>query len=289
MKRIAVLVGAPCRKQNMSREEQIFVSSVQRDIHNIQHFLRSPMGGAWDIQQEVIVLQDPTVQQYQNLLYSSRACDYRLFYFAGHGDAAHIQINSQDKVPIADIQVSPYQKQLRIFDSCRVDVKQRTGLANDVMIEKLADYRYRQDELQAARWLFNNVLQDMLQGTTTLYACQKRRLASGNNEGGYFTSSLIRTALDMTEEQHQIITTDAIFRRVQQSIIQQTNNEQVPEMENSLRTPFALSNVAVQQLARQIVQSQNNTEQGIPTWGKVLLGIGGVAVLAWLINQFDED
>jgi hypothetical protein len=156
------------------------------------------------------------------------------------------------------------------------------------LLENLTDYRYNQYELQAARWLFANVLQDTLQGTTTLYSCRKGQVASGSDDGGYFTSRLIRNALEMTKEHQQIITADIIFHAVQQNIVRQTSGKQIPEIENSLQIPFALNDSAVQQLAMQIAQFQGNTEQGIPTWGKILLGIGGIAALTWLFNQFDE-
>lgn len=292
MKRIALLVGAPCLgKAHPTELERTFTASVSNDIYQMYHFLRSPMGGAWDTRQEIQVLQDPSPQEFRQELDRTQFYDYRLFYFAGHGNATHIQINTHDLMSIATTQLPMMQKQLRIFDSCRDEVMQTGGGLGDNVLIDLADRRYRQDELRAARWLFKSTLQSLPQGgTTSLYACRHGSRAKGTNKGGYFTSSLIRVALETAQRQNKITLTDEIFSQVQQRITEQTDGEQIPDIEFSYhKMPFSISENAIQQSANQILRQMQHEGQGMPTWGKILLGMSGLAALAYFIAQANDD
>lgn len=109
------------------KNTQRYCAGVNKDRINYSNFLKSSLGGAWR-EDEIAVLNRPSVAILDAQLSEMRRADYGLFIFSGHGgfddqdDTTLIELNDQgesyDGLALSD----GLEKSTTILDCCRVQV-----------------------------------------------------------------------------------------------------------------------------------------------------------------------
>lgn len=199
MIRKAILIGSP----NVAPK----LPGVDVDLRDLQEFLYSSEGGAWE-QHEMEVLRDPSKITVLKSLEKAQMADYVFIVCSGHGehnvgyglDETAMWLNEKEKIYIREI--NPKNKRhLVIVDVCRNIVKvpifESFAMAEQRTLHKSASDR------SYARRLFDNAIIASSEGRIVAYSCDKNQSAGDDGEGGIFTQSLLKSPFEISKIRKQ--------------------------------------------------------------------------------------
>ena len=212
----------------------------EKDVHFMEMFLRSAMGGAW-LANEIVTLRNPSWERIQWERDKSSA-DYSITYFSGHGTASgsesFLKINDFDLISeYSLLDASP--RQLIIGDHCRSYLP--AGMAG---IQEEQEPFAQVEDWQAARLIFDKAILGSPIGKTFVWASAVGQKAFGGSSGSAFT-------LELLELCHRWIGPKALSPIYVEEIIPKVGTvldkgscSQSPEFcsfEGRLRVPLALT------------------------------------------------
>lgn len=201
MQRFAIVIGD-------NRASTPVLNGVNVDVQNMEAFLRSPRGGAWN-DDEILLWPVPELEAVRTELKRARSTyDYLLIYFAGHGEndgRSYVWLNARQAIYVDELaEVSPYARAQRvtvISDACRKFVhmpedpplKGASGPGSDVGGVAATTPAYRQYRA-SCRDAFSGWLQAAPPGTLTAYSCSRGEKAGDTPLGGVYSRKLLRRA-----------------------------------------------------------------------------------------------
>jgi len=165
------------------------------DVELVRSFLTSPRGGHWR-QDEIDYLINPSKDDLIVKLAMAKVdnYDFVIVHFSGHGGQAVnsliLEINPKEETISSSILFNLAKRQVSIFDCCRVgDTPALESLAFDSVTEAYKDTRATYD-----RMIMNAAEQQL-----KLYGCASNEVSSEDEDGGYYTQALFRTAMSSSE------------------------------------------------------------------------------------------
>lgn len=196
MRRIALLIEAA----NVKGQDRL--PGAEADIKNLNRYLTSVNGGAWD-EKEIITLKKPSVI---DLLTLFKRCeflsDYMFISFSGHGYMKSPPANSfpppaetslttillNDTEEITVDKINPCVKNFLLLDSCReFEIAKSARL-----MEALRGYTEDSSSRSRARQLFDESIEYAGSGQIIAFSCGINKTAGEDpNRGGYFTAAMI--------------------------------------------------------------------------------------------------
>ncbi|PHM81165.1 hypothetical protein CHH38_13260 [Acinetobacter nosocomialis] len=193
--RKALIIGSPDKK----------IPGVNIDTANMNSFLKSAIGGAWK-ESEIINLTNPSKNIVISNINQLEKYDYSFVFFAGHGyystskDCTVISINRSETLDSTLLRKgSP--KHTLILDCCRelVDEQNLNEAAFESMVYDSATTQYI--DIQECRKYFDKKIKESNLGLVVMNSCDLNEYAGENEKrGGYYTSSLIKSARDWADK-----------------------------------------------------------------------------------------
>jgi len=191
--RKALIIGAPDVKPPLP--------GVIIDVNDIQNYLKSPTGGAWQ-ESEIEVMMSPRAAEVEARLRLFRGKDYVLVTCSGHG--AHLDpddINStfmylQEKETMRIRDMNPGNLRFTIIaDICRefVPVHLRAALedmAKSMVLESAPSW-------SEARRLYDMAIMANPEGGIIAYSCDINQTAADDGTGGFFTQELLKAPMTL--------------------------------------------------------------------------------------------
>ena len=194
MKRAALLIA--------SERGGRAIPGVHKDVANLKIFLQSDIGGAWN-SNEIIILVDPTEAILDTAVSNLKDNDFAFISYSGHGfHSKNIDqtkmclrdaMNNNVEVPIFNL-IPDCQRHTISIDCCR-------HVEEDILIESRA-YKAAMESLASARpkreryrKLFDAAVEQAEKGGILLYSCNLNESAAEDSNGGCFTYGLIKNAL----------------------------------------------------------------------------------------------
>lgn len=249
-KRLAILIGAPG-----SGDDRLL--GVPNDLVNVEQYLLSPRGGAWQ-SGEMISMFDPLRDQVLEIIQLAEA-DYVFIYFSGHGymlNGLHnmLCIRGGD---LEDFLLFNQQtlRQLLICDCCRVFYHTISGFP-----EELEQYQYADGYLEA-REIFNRYIIASKPGRMIVHATSRDEAASDDRygRGGEFTLALLHSLYSCQSYYgtYAITIQSAFVKTVKR--LRDSQEEQVPEItheEGELTVPLGIASSRF--IRKQAVLDQRN-------------------------------
>lgn len=184
--RLAILIGSQSPGSTL-------LPGVNKDIANLIAFLMSPVGGAWQ-RQEIIVLQNPTCSKVLTTILNARA-DYLFTYFSGHGitDSQGRRMLAVADGGVHDIQLLNFYctRQVLFADSCLTH--ERSAAIGSIPWP--GEQWHYFDGYSWARDTFDQHILQSPAGHLIIYATQDKYKAydSPNGLGGEFTLALLQS------------------------------------------------------------------------------------------------
>lgn len=168
---------------------------VKKDVASIIKYFTSPIGGMWQ-NSEINCISDESRKTILTILNIIRIkkYDYLVIYFSGHGyykRGTNVIINN-NKEEIAEEEFDKLaNRQLTIFDCCRgFEEEESVGLSD--LIKEL---KYNREKIYTIRERFDKrIMRAKINAHYKLYSCSKGEYSGENNDGGYYTQTLIREA-----------------------------------------------------------------------------------------------
>ena len=178
MKRRAFIVVTPnCPGQKP-------LPGADDDAREWVSFLSSPEGGAWNVDDEITVMKNPSKYSFetQRLLDDDSELDYALLAFSGHGECVDTKVgreaclffSSTEYVTEAGFTLSA-KRELLILDSCRELRDERTLLVLNAkeadLNEQLIKAANRSERLKQSRTHFEAAIAKNPLGRSFVYSC----------------------------------------------------------------------------------------------------------------------
>ena len=163
-----------------------------KDLTRMYRFLTSPNGGCWnknEISYGIDITQVQLSYCIQQLKFKN--LDYLLFYFSGHGgyrDETILELNTKGEVIYENQLNQIADRQLNIFDSCRVMDDGLSGI-DDTRVFSTVEY-----DIAVVRNIFDTRLFQASPQQMSLYACKIGECAYDRGNGGLFTNGLLEIA-----------------------------------------------------------------------------------------------
>ncbi|MDR2597223.1 MAG: caspase family protein [Treponema sp.] len=244
MKRIAIIISAP---GGYDRRTERF-EGIENDVDNWKNFLSSNIGGAWEEdEEEIIVINDPTPDDIRclHILVQTEGYDFIFLTFSGHGGHDNTTkrnayyINNK-VIPENDL-IFNCKRQLTVFDACRESVDniflECFSEESTTMIKSSALLR-ETNIRQKYKKAYNDAILRLPNMEERLYSCSIGETAADIGTGGLFTLNLINAVKTISNSQTGIITTNRAFMKAKEDTIN-TRRLQNPRCTLS-RTPFPI-------------------------------------------------
>jgi hypothetical protein len=271
MKKIAILIGSPT---------QPYLNGVEYDLQNMRNFLMSSIGGAWGADEIFTSRLDPNFSEIEPYLIACQDYDFAFVYFSGHGfkdtnnGYLRLSLNHSEKPFVSEF-ANRCNKQITVIDACRSYPK----YARFSGLEGIGSIQFDYTNLELTHTVFDNYLKKCLDGRILLYSSKDGQNSSDTNLGGYFSTNLLYSAIDLSKKsQKYVLNICDVFNEA----YHRTKDKHQPDIEynsdNALQFPF------VTKSGLQMVKTKNNTEvkkQDSISIDKVIgITLGAVAVIS---------
>lgn len=217
------------------------LEGVTMDLLNIKNYLCSSVGGGWDLDSEIIILNSPSYDEVIHHLKSLENYEFGFVYYSGHGFSEHkrtkLQLNAQEIISVEEI-ANRCKKQITIIDACRT----KTEYLNIEGQNQVIPIHFENGNIKAAKKLHQNYLNACSNGKILCFATQLNSYAYESNNGGYFSSHLLQTIKNtVIKNNKQIISIEEVFNKLGTIL----NHKQILEIEftnnDVLNFPIALN------------------------------------------------
>jgi hypothetical protein len=242
MTRKAIMIGSPGPKNTKH-----YLKGVDADLHHIERFLKSPIGGSWE-DPEIEDLSDYTLENLIEIIQEINT-DYLLVYFSGHGyqylKETIIALNDTETISITNlISFIKASKALIILDTCRKDIHDEyesfTGPEYLSFKSTLNQPNSSEKHMQ--------IISESTNGISIAYACSVGEISNDTKLGGDYTYSLLKTSLEWYESQNNesvLSINDANdlahqYLKFKSNFVQNPQIEMTNDKEENLNFPFAI-------------------------------------------------
>ena len=211
------------------------------DLLNIKNYLCSSVGGGWDFESEIIILNSPSYKEVIHHLKSLEHYKFAFVYYSGHGFSDHkrtkLPLNAQEIISVEEI-ANRCKKQITIIDACRT----KTEYLNIEGQNQVIPIHFESGNIKAAKKMHQNYLNACSEGKILWYATQLDSYAYESNNGGYFSSHLLQTIKsNVVENNKPIINIREVFNKMSATL----NHKQIFDIESInnevLNFPIALN------------------------------------------------
>lgn len=244
--RKALLIGSPGKEDTSD-----YLEGVARDLQNYNHFLRSPVGGAW-LSREIFILDDPSSSAIVAAAETLKLVDYSFVLFSGHGyhspktRSTVICLRNNEELN-SDKLRGGAGKHTLILDCCRV--VERARMAEDALarLDKAAV------ELNEGhcRQYYDQRISECPPGQIVLHSCDLNETSGDDSRrGGYYAYSLIDGADTWAENEETnlskhfyILSVPKVHDRAREAVRRLSGNRQNPQIEKPRSEkyfPFAI-------------------------------------------------
>ena len=183
MKRHAVLLG------NTNG-----LPGIHRDLEEFELLLRSDIGGAWE-DNEICKVYNADLGWLRGYLHTIREefFDYLIFYYSGHGALERrnntvLELNNNHEIITESELINLADKQLNIFDCCRVATK-----PEETVNSILESYNFSENPIRSwIRSIYNRRIMEAKEQFICLYACSEGECANATESGSIYTQQLIK-------------------------------------------------------------------------------------------------
>lgn len=246
MKRIAIILSAPGGYDK--RTERL--EGIVNDVDNWKNFLSSNIGGAWEEDEdEIIVINDPTLDDIMNLRNLVKINNYDFVFLAFSGHGAYDKTTKRNgyfinnKIIPEGYFLLDANRQLTIFDACRVPEDNIFGLEcfseeGVDIIKSLARLNEKEIRQLYKKAYNNSILKLPIHMEERLYSCSIGETAGDIGTGGLFTVNLINAVRTISGVQDGIITTNKAFSKAKEDTINDRRGQN--PMCILSRTPFPI-------------------------------------------------
>jgi hypothetical protein len=170
---------------------------ARKDIEDWGYFLKSPLGGAWE-KDEIMVLNTPTKSLLEVYLSIVRKNDYVFIAFSGHGYHAKAKNIDETRICLAgkeELSVNFLNcgapKITIVVDACREVHYLKEDLSAVFAMDELSKRMLCADK-EKYRKLYDEQIEQAPTGAEYLYSCNLNESAGESSQGGYFTQALLR-------------------------------------------------------------------------------------------------
>ncbi len=218
MTRKALLVGSPGTPH---------LEGVAMDVLNIKNYLCSSVGGGWDLDSEIIILNSPSYKEVIHHLKSLENYKFAFVYYSGHGFSdlkrTKLPLIAQEIISVEEI-ANRCKKQITIIDACRT----KTEYLNIEGQNQVIPIHFESGNIKAAKKMHQNYLNACSEGKILWYATQLDSYAYESNNGGYFSSHLLQTIKNSVFENNKpVINVKEVLNKLGAIL----NHKQIPEIE----------------------------------------------------------
>ncbi len=209
MKRIALLICSP-----LLEGQHGYLPGTIYDVMNMRNFLLSTLGGGW-VEDEIIVLQNPTAEQVRSIIVKFPSFDFAFLYYSGHGftdsstGAPHINLNSVESPSLNEVFIRQCEKQTTVLDCCR-GYQKYSNLSGP----EPETFSFDRKQSHQARKVFNSYLLRCPKDHTFMWASQVGQNSIDTGNGGYFSLNILRAAEYLAKNTPKsILTVNEVFSR----------------------------------------------------------------------------
>lgn len=206
-------------------------------------FLESTAGGSWDLETEVIALEDPTTEDLENII-DNLMPHFLLLIMIGHGANQHskqlFQINETTIIKAGQLALD-VDKQLVILESCRTHTngKIKTVDLRD-RIPQFRDGGLIRSPLtkEQSRNIYNSAIAECDNGLVICYPCNDNEVAKGY----YFSFALLSRSFEWHLVNHsKYFPITQLMEFVSADVQKITNQNQNPSIIGNIEFPFVVS------------------------------------------------
>lgn len=171
---------------------------VDVDIENINSFLTSVEGGAWD-KDDIVMYKNPSREGLKAKLSAIRnTYDFVIVFFTGHGgqnkNSDLLFLNEKNEcISVSDIN-NLALRQINIIDCCRSEVTDEELSTMFESVAALENYNGERLNKISARLKYKRRIMASSPQQITLFACSDSEYSMDTKNGGLYTSSLINKA-----------------------------------------------------------------------------------------------
>lgn len=224
-------------------KNEIELRSDHQLVKDYITFLTSTAGGAWDFEQEMIVLEDPTIERLEQII-EKRSPHFVLLIMIGHGatqDSKQLfQINETTIIQAGQLAFD-VDKQLVILESCRTNVNDKMKTVD--LKDRVPGFKHgglvrRPRTKEESRNTYICIVEECSKGLVICYPCRDNELAEEFN----FSNALLRRSFEwhlLNHSSHFPIT--QLMEFVSKDVNKITKAKQTPVISGTIGFPFAIS------------------------------------------------
>lgn len=206
-------------------------------------FLTSIAGGAWSTEEDILVLEDPTIHTLDEITDELKP-DFLLLILIGHGatqdDKQLFQINETTIIQAGQLALD-VNKQLVILESCRTRSNTRIQIVD--LKDRIPKFKYGGivrspiNRVQSKN-LHLSLLKECSDGLVICYPCGDNEVAASY----YFSFALLRRSFEWHLATHnRYFQITELMQYVAQDVQKITRNKQNPTVFGTIGFPFVLS------------------------------------------------
>lgn len=206
-------------------------------------FLKSTAGGAWDFDQEMIVLEDPSIERLEQIV-EEQSPHFVLLVMIGHGatkDSKQLfQINETTIIQAGQLAFD-VDKQLVILESCRTHANGKIKTVD--LKDRIPGFKYgglvrRPRTKEESRNIYISIVEECPNGLVICYPCGDNELAVGY----YFSITLLRRSFEWHLLNHsRYFPITQLMEFVSTDVNKINKGKQTPEISGTIGFPFAIS------------------------------------------------
>lgn len=217
--------------------------SDRQYVKNYVTFLTSKAGGAWDLEEDLLVLEDPTIEELEDIV-DNLEPHYVLLIMIGHGATQEskqlFQINETTIIQAGQLALD-VDKQLVILESCRTHLNGKIKTVD--LRDRLPQFKYgglvrRPLTEEEARNMYNSVIDECENGLVICYPCSDNEEAVGY----YFSYALLHRSFEWHLLNHtRYFPITQLMEFVSSDVKKITKEKQNPTITGTIGFPFAIS------------------------------------------------
>ncbi|WP_335956431.1 caspase family protein [Acinetobacter bereziniae] len=230
--RKALIIGSPDKN----------IPGVNIDITNMNSFLKSPIGGAWR-ESEIINLTNPSIDLIKSHVNKLSVFDYSFIFFAGHGyyseskDCTMLNVNENEKLESLFLRKGA-KKHTLVLDCCRKLEKIRILKEAAMENYSLDSANLQKIDLDECRKYFDKEISLCDTGLVVMNSCDIDEYAGeSETDGGYYTSSLIKSAKKFANDKLYTINLTTHYARYNTKICHEKASARVKELSGDKQNP----------------------------------------------------
>ena len=224
-------------------EDENELHSDRQVVKDYLKFLATTAGGAWDLEQEIIVLEDPTIEILEQII-GELFPHFVLLIMIGHGATQNskqlFKINENTIIQAGQLALE-VDKQLVILESCRSQPDYEIETVD--LMDRIPQFRNggmirSPITKEEARNFYNSIIEEATNGLVICYPCSDNELAWGY----YFSSALLRRAFEWHLVNHsKYFPITQLMEFVSVDVFEISNGKQTPIISGAINFPFAIS------------------------------------------------